>query len=59
MVFSARLVDWKLGSEPMASYYQMNDLPKKLQSKIKIDFNMENLSSEISIKVSYFTEILL
>ncbi len=42
MVFSARLVDWKLGSEPMASYYQMNDLPKKLQSKIKIDFNMEN-----------------
>jgi hypothetical protein len=42
MVFSARPVDWKLGSEPMASYYQMNDLPKKLQSKIKIDFNMEN-----------------
>ncbi|MBT3642051.1 MAG: hypothetical protein HN533_05460 [Euryarchaeota archaeon] len=42
MVFSARLVDWKLGSEPMASYYQMNDLPKKLQSKIKINFNMEN-----------------
>ena len=43
MVFSARPVDWKLGSEPMASYYQMNDLPKKLQSKIKIDFNMENI----------------
>ena len=42
MVFSARPVDWKFGSEPMASYYQMNDLPKKLQSKIKIDFNMEN-----------------
>jgi len=42
MVFSARPVDWKLGSEPMASHYQMNDLPKKLQSKIKIDFNMEN-----------------
>jgi hypothetical protein len=42
MVFSSRPVDWKLGSEPMASYYQMNDLPKKLQSKIKIDFNMEN-----------------
>ena len=42
MVFSTRPVDWKLGSEPMASYYQMNDLPKKLQSKIKIDFNMEN-----------------
>ena len=42
MVFSARPVDWKFGSEPMASYYQMIDLPKKLQSKIKIDFNMEN-----------------
>lgn len=42
MVFSTRPVDWKLGSEPVASYYQMNDLPKKLQSKIKIDFNMEN-----------------
>ncbi len=39
----SRPVDWKLGGNPMASYYAISDLPKKLHSKIEIDFNMENV----------------
>jgi len=39
----SRANDWKLEGSPIASYYRMSDLPKKLQTKIKIDFDMENV----------------